>query len=86
MFHPGAVHSVDGPILNADTALVQGSSGGVIVDGEGMAVTIYVSAITSVDIAVYSAKTIAIDVAENLMSRKEGRVIAFTPRLLDYFL
>jgi len=80
------VHYVDGPILNAETGLAKGSSGGAMVDGDGKAVAIYISAISSVDVTAKGARAIAINAVENPMTMKEGLVIAFTPGLRDYFV
>lgn len=79
------VSNVFGSTMQAETGLVKGSSGGVMVDDTGKAVAIYLSALSPVEICEY-AKVIAFSSVENPFTMKEGRVIACTPRLRDYFM
>ena len=79
------VQYVDGPELNLEDGLSLGSSGGVMVDGDGKAVAIYVAAVSSIDVNCDIAATVASS-NQNHMTMKEGRVIAFTPVLRDYFI
>ena len=77
--------NVFGSTIHAETGLVKGSSGGVMVDDAGKAVAIYLSALSSVETG-GGAKAIALSSVENPYTMKEGRVIACTPRLRDYFI
>ena len=56
-----------------------------MLDVDGKAVAIYVASFLSCEVT-RSASAIAVSVAENPLSMKEGRVIAFTPKLREYFV
>jgi hypothetical protein len=79
------VMNADSKLILAESGLVQGSSGGAMIDKEGRAVAIYISSI-SVGNSLDTTKKFAISVMENPLTFKEGRVITFTPRLREYFL
>lgn len=79
------VNVIDGSTILAETGLVKGSSGGVMLDVDGKAVAIYVASLSSCEVTGRAA-AIAVSVAENPLSMKEGRVIAFTPKLREYFV
>jgi len=78
------VTDVDSKLILAESGLVQGSSGGVMIDKEGKAVAIYLYSI-SVGNTTGSSKSLALSVMENPLTFKEGRIIALTSRLSDYF-
>ena len=78
------VTDVDSKLILAESGLTQGSSGGVIIDREGKGLAIYLSSI-SAGSSSGTGKEIALSVMENPLTFKEGIVIAFTPRLCDYF-
>lgn len=75
---------VNDHLLVVETGLVKGSSGGPIIDEDGKVVAIYMNSLSAFD-PNSTAKEIALGVINNPLTMKEGRIIAFTSKLRDYF-